>query len=138
MVNDKPKKVLWLSSLLFKMLLSKSWSIMAHLPRFQMTIKYNLSKQKPYCTLSFVESTIKQAAEKIESSNSLGFNCSIFFASGPQRILPQRVRIRSGVQLLQGLHHRGRDVLGRRTSRNKSNQSPEAAFDAQLARIIFA
>lgn len=55
--------------------------------------------------------------------------------AGSQRILPQRVRARSGVQLLQGLHHRRRDVPGRGAPGDESNQSLEAAFDAKLARI---
>ena len=58
--------------------------------------------------------------------------------SGSKRVLPQRVRARPGVQLLQGLHHRGRDVPGRRVEGNEPDQSIKAAADVELTGIAEA
>ena len=60
---------------------------------------------------------------------------NLFFFPGLERVLPQRVRARPGVQLLQGLHDRGRDVPGGRAAGDKPDQSPQAASHHQLIRV---
>lgn len=57
------------------------------------------------------------------------------FCRGAERVLPQRVRARLGVQLLQSVHRRGRDVPSRRDPRDVTDQSAQATIDAQFARV---
>lgn len=54
---------------------------------------------------------------------------------GAQRILPQRLRTGPGVQLLQSVLGGRRDVLGRRDSRDVTNQSIEATADIEFVRV---
>ena len=54
---------------------------------------------------------------------------------GSQRVFPQCLRAGSGVQLLQGLHGGGRDVLGRRDPRDQPDEGPEAADHVQLTGV---
>lgn len=54
---------------------------------------------------------------------------------GAQRVLPQCVRTGPGVQLLQGVQRRGRDVSGGRDPGNVPDESIEAIVDAKCPRI---
>lgn len=57
------------------------------------------------------------------------------FCRGAKRILPQCVRVGLGVQLLQGVHRCGRNVLGRRDPRNFADQSTETTVDVKFVRV---
>ena len=46
------------------------------------------------------------------------------------------MRAGSGLQLLQGLHDRRRDVPGGRAARDEPNKGPQATAHAELAGII--
>lgn len=56
---------------------------------------------------------------------------------GAQRVLPQRVRTGPGVQLLQGVHRGGRDVLGRRDPGDEPDESFKTTAHAQLSGVSY-
>lgn len=57
------------------------------------------------------------------------------FRRGSERVLSQRLRIRSGLQLLQGLHGGGRDVLGGRDKGDVADEGTQTIANVKLVGI---